>query len=254
MVRPSFDDTYDYDGYFHGVANKAQIAALSNQTWTSPTIAGATVKLLSFDETEVKLDYDTTGTNYISLATTYISSATGVLGFDVSTAAAVSPAAQVASNILKISNGSSVRLDATAYGAGGNIFKVLTTDTGGYADVLEFDTSTSADITAGLQVTTDGYLQARVQEPVLALTTDSPVKLQVVESGNYSSWASGLQFDLSTEVDLAPESQITTGGYLQTRCKKIKLVLTTDSPAKLQLAASSNYGSWVNGPTVGECT
>jgi hypothetical protein len=58
--------------------------------------------------------------------------------------------------------------------------------------------------------------------------------------------------DLSTEIDIAPESRI-SGGYLQTRCKKIKLVATGSGYPTFALAASSNYGDWVNGPAQTTC-
>jgi hypothetical protein len=48
----------------------------------------------------------------------------------------------------------------------------------------------------------------------------------------------------TAEVDLAPEIRL-NGGYIQTRCKKVRLDVVS---GKLILVASSNYGDWVNGP------
>jgi hypothetical protein len=119
--------------------------------------------------------------------------------------------------------------------------------------IIEFDTSTVSDLEPDIRLTTDGYIQTRAKTvglAVVAATTDEPAYLYVNES-SYGNWSSGMTVDFTTEVDLAPESQVTTGGYLQTRMKKVKLGI---SSGKLAILASTGYGSWVNGPSVGECT
>jgi hypothetical protein len=61
-----------------------------------------------------------------------------------------------------------------------------------------------------------------------------------------------LRFDCTSEIDLAPENRV-SGGYLQTRCKKVMLAVSGTTPPKLYLKASSNYGAWANGAIVSGC-
>lgn len=60
------------------------------------------------------------------------------------------------------------------------------------------------------------------------------------------SGAVAVNLDVSTEIDLVPQLQI-SGGYLQVRMKKMKFQFLSGA---IQPVASSNYGDWTNGPVV----
>ena len=177
---------------------------------------------------------------------TYEAVNTGISNVGQSVAETVSLTTDTHSLVLTSRN---VYLD---YDTAGRIEISPDTGTGSSPEgILLFDTGTGVDVVTSISLSSS-TLTSEKSTASLYFTTDLVPKLSV--HGTTRSGSSFLQFDTSTEIDLAAESQISTGGYLQTRLKKVKLVLTTDSPPKLQLAASSNYGSWVNGPQVGECT
>lgn len=200
LVRKVYNQTTEYEGYFHGLADDSYVRLPANPAWSTVNISGTNHVMLSVDESDVQLTYGTTTTdadNFFAIGTTAYTTGSGLIGFSTAATTGI-VAVSLTSGIITYNSSAAVKFSTASYGTIGKAVSLLTTDEGTTTSVLQFDTS--------------------------------------------------------TEVDLAPESQITTGGYLQTRCKKIKLVLTTDSPPKLQLAATTGYGSWVNGPTVGECT
>ena len=95
-----------------------------------------------------------------------------------------------------------------------------------------------------------GYL--RYMSTNLSFSFNSAGQL-IPSLNNPGSTTAILEIDTTTEIDLAPQSQL-SGGYLQTRCKKIKFYVTSDTVPVLQLAASSNYGDWVSGPAQTTCS
>ena len=128
-----------------------------------------------------------------------------------------------------------------------------TTDAAPYEAVNLALSSTSQAYTQSVYFSTAGtFPTLGVGTNNLILDYDSGGQYMLVPTTD-TTYSGLMSIDTSSVVYPGIGLQI-SGGYLQARTGGVRLALTTDSPPKLQIVATTGYGSWVNGPQVGECT
>ena len=79
---------------------------------------------------------------------------------------------------------------------------------------------------------------------VIVTHNENGINLQVSPLSSGSSTSSTPITVSATQVDLAPQTQL-SGGYLQTRLKKLSLSFANNHLSLV--AAATQYGAWVNG-------